>query len=222
MFCKRLMGGCIVSTEKDMKKADISDLELEGQSKALKEAMSFTIGKGLPLPKNWSGEDLSKLEFPNDLSKLSIDQLGELMGIWSSVMAYVQYEVARTDITKTALGNRYEFERKKLYLKLLKEDMTEEQRKAEVLVRAVKLQEEFEIAKAKYTMMRALLSAYSKYFQALSRELSRRGIVDPTENEPTFRQEKAKTRKSIMASMKEEDHLEGGVDDEFDFEEDGE
>ena len=83
--------------------------------------MSFVVGKRLPLPKNWSGGELDKLEFPNDLSRLTNAQLGELMGVWSSVMAYCQYETARTDIDKTAKGNRYEFEKKKMYLRLVAE-----------------------------------------------------------------------------------------------------
>ena len=103
-----------------MSKDDKKD-EFVEESHALKESMSFVIGKKLPLPKNWSGGDLESLEFPNDLSKLSISNLGELLGVWSSVMAYAQYEVARTDIDRTARWNRYEFERKKAYLRVASE-----------------------------------------------------------------------------------------------------
>jgi len=150
---------------------------VQEDTRALKEAMSFVIGKKMPLPKNWTGEELEKLEFPDDLSMLSTDELGKLMGIWSTVMAYAQYEVARTDIDKTARWNRYEFERKKEYLYLLElGGMTEEQRKAEVYVNTAQLRADYEVAKAKYVLMNALLGAYSKYYQALSRELSRRGL----------------------------------------------
>ena len=108
----------------------------EEETHALKEAMSFVVGKMLPIPKNWSGAETQDLEFPNDLSLLTIDQLGELMGVWSMVMAYAQYETARTDIDKTARWNRYEFSRKKMYLQLIDEGgMNEEQRKSEVYVR---------------------------------------------------------------------------------------
>jgi hypothetical protein len=157
---------------------DVKDTAVqEEETRALREAMSFVVGKRLPLPKNWSGDELDKLEFPNDLSRLTNAQLGELMGIWSSVMAYCQYETARTDIDKTAKGNRYEFEKKKMYLRLVAEGgMAEEQRKAEVYVGVAQLRADFEIAKAKYVMTTALLGVYSKYYQALSRELSRRGL----------------------------------------------
>ncbi len=157
---------------------------VQEDTRALKEAMSFVIGKKMPLPKNWTGEELEKLEFPDDLSMLSTDELGKLMGIWSTVMAYAQYEVARTDIDKTARWNRYEFERKKEYLYLLElGGMTEEQRKAEVYVNTAQLRADYEVAKAKYVLMNALLGAYSKYYQALSRELSRRGL-DGVERRP--------------------------------------
>lgn len=164
---------------KDKKKDAVQE-----DTRALKEAMSFVIGKKMPLPKNWTGGELEKLEFPNDLSMLSTDELGELLGVWSTVMAYAQYEVARTDIDKTARWNRYEFERKKEYLYLVElGNMTEEQRKAEVYVKTAQLRADYEVAKAKYVLMNALLGVYSKYYQALSRELSRRGL-DGVERRP--------------------------------------
>jgi len=164
---------------KDEKKDAVQE-----DTRALKEAMSFVIGKRLPLPKNWTGGELEKLEFPNDLSMLSIDELGKLMGIWSTVMAYAQYEVARLDIDKTARWNRYEFARKKEYLYLVElGGMTEEQRKAEVYVNTAQLRADYEVAKAKYVLTNALLGVYSKYYQALSRELSRRGL-DGVERAP--------------------------------------
>lgn len=160
------------------------------ESRALQESMSFVIGKKLPIPKNWSGEDgLEQLEFPNDLSNLSIEELGELMGIWTAVMAYAQYEVARTDIEKTAKWNRYEFERKQIYLELVDDTtMNEEQRKSKAYTVTAQLRSDFEVAKAKYVLVNALMGAYSKYYQALSRELSRRGL-DGVERAPREQEE---------------------------------
>ena len=169
---------------------DEKNIPLEEDTRALKEAMSFVVGKQLPIPKNWSGEDFEKLEFPNDLSKLTTDQLGEMMGVWSTVMAYAQYETARMDIEKTAYGNRYEFEKKKLYLLSIAEgNMPEEQRKAEIYVKTAKLRSDFEVVKAKYVMVNAMLNAYSIYYQALSRELARRGIAGaerPPKEDPEY------------------------------------
>jgi hypothetical protein len=196
----------------------------EEETRALREAMSFVVGKKLPIPKNWVAEELDKLEFPNDLSRLTTAQLGELMGIWSSVMAYCQYEVARTDIERTAKWNKYEFEKKKMYLRLLDEGgMTEEQRKAEIYVAVAQLRADFEVAKAKYVMTNALLSAYSKYYQALSRELSRRGL-DGSETPPAeqdddaydIEEEKMRSKARLTKEWLDDDEIEDMKGDEVD------
>lgn len=149
----------------------------EEESATLKDAMSFVVGRKFPLPKQWSGEDLDKLEFPSDLTRLTSSQLGELLGVWASVMAYAQYEAARTDIERTARWNRYDMERKTVYLQIVAEKgFTEEGRKAKVHVKTAVLLKKYEQAKAEYTLTNALLGVYSKYYQALSRELSRRGL----------------------------------------------
>lgn len=172
-----------------MAKEEKEQEELVEDSRALQESMSFVVGKQFPLPKNWQSEELEELEFPNDLSNLSIDELGQTLGIWSTVMAYAQYEVARTDIDKTAKWNRYDFERKATYLRLVElGGMNEEQRKSEVYLQTAQLRSDFEVAKAKYVMMDALQGVYSKYYQALSRELSRRGI-DGVETAPRRQRE---------------------------------
>lgn len=61
--------------------------------------------------------------------------------------------------------------------------MNEEQRKSEVYVNTAQLRADYEVAKAKYVLTNALLGVYSKYYQALSRELSRRGL-DGVERRP--------------------------------------
>lgn len=150
----------------------------EQESQILKDAMSFVIGKSMPLPKQWAGEDLDKLEFPNDLTVLTSEQLGEVLGVWTSVMGYAQFETARADIQRTARWNRLEIARKEKYLELtVAKEFTEEGKKAKVHVHTAKLLKDYEEAKAAYTLMNALLGVYSKYYQALSRELSRRGLV---------------------------------------------
>lgn len=181
---------------------DLAQVDVN-ESKALKESMSFVVGKGLPIPKNWSG-DLEKLTFPDDMSKISMDQLGEALSAWSSVMAYVQFEVARADIERTARQNRYNFESKKLLLSLYETKMSDEQRRARVHVETATLRKEYEIAKAKFVLMESLLSAYSQYYQALSRELSRRGIsgadtppVDSDNDAAGLKQAAAKSKQQL-------------------------
>jgi hypothetical protein len=154
--------------------------ETEPSSLTLKKGLSFISRKKFPMPKHWTAEELEDLDFPSDLTNLTFDQLGKQMGVWTSVIAYTQFQVAMADVEHTAKGNKLEYERKKLYLTLLQAGRgTETQRNAVLKTDAnlVKLQAEYEIARAKFVMLKALLDSYSKYYNAFSRELSRRGVV---------------------------------------------
>lgn len=154
------------------------------QSMALTGAEKHVAKHKLPKPRHWTGDELDALEFPRDLSAVDGYTLGELLGTWTSVMAYVQYEVAKADVERTAHWNRYEFARKKRYLELVEHGgYTEEGRKAQSFVDTAELRSAYEQVKAKHTLLDALLGSYTKYYQALSRELSRRGL-DGAEKPP--------------------------------------
>ena len=154
--------------------------ETEPSSNTLKKATAFVNRKEFPMPKHWSADELSKLDFPSDLTLLTMAQLGEQMGLWTSVIAYTQYQVAMADVENTAKYNKLEFERRKLYITLVDSKKgTEEQRKSVLKTdkNIVKLQADSEVARAKFILLKALLDSYSKYFNAFSRELSRRGVI---------------------------------------------
>ena len=154
--------------------------ETEPSSNTLKKATAFVARKEFPMPKHWSADDLNKLDFPSDLTLLTMAQLGEQMGLWTSVIAYTQYQVAMADVENTAKYNKLEFERRKLYITLIDSKRgTEEQRKSILKTDKdiVKLQANSEVARAKFILLKALLDSYSKYFNAFSRELSRRGVI---------------------------------------------
>ena len=154
--------------------------QIEPSSSTLKKAKFFVGSKEFPVPKHWTAEELEQLDFPSDLTLLSLDQLGEQMGLWTSVIAYTQYQVAMADVESTAKINKYEYEKAKLYLQLVDTGKgTEAQRQAHLKANSDlgKLHADSELAKAKYTLLKALLSAYSKYYGAFSRELSRRGVI---------------------------------------------
>jgi hypothetical protein len=162
-----------------MKEEQVFD-ETEPSSATLKKSLLFVERKSFPMPKHWTPGELDQLEFPNDLTMLSSTELGNQMGIWTSVIAYTQFQVAMADVENTAKYNKLEYERRKLYLSLV--DLkrgTEEQRKSILKTDGsiVKLQADSEVARAKYVLLKALLDSYSKYFNAFSRELSRRGVV---------------------------------------------
>lgn len=207
--------------EANAKNKALSDLELLESSQALKQSMSFVIGKGLPLPTSWSSEELDKLVFPSDITMLASDKLGELMGLWTTVMSYVEFEVAKADIERTGKENKYEFERRKKYIEYCTSEegkaMSEEFKKSCLLVDddLKELQIKAEHAKAKYLLIRALLKGYAKYFTALSRELSRREVSAEGRAEPDVRVDKARAR-SVFKMM--QDETDGSMADEMDDE----
>lgn len=169
-----------MATDVDKYKQDKVLDEIEPSSTTLKKANFFVDSKEFPKPKHWTAEELNKLDFPSDLTLLNIDQLGEQMGLWTSVIAYTQYQVAMADVESTAKINKFEYEKAKLYLQLVDTGKgTEAQKQAHLKSNPElsKLHADSELAKAKYTLLKALLSAYSKYYGAFSRELSRRGVI---------------------------------------------
>jgi hypothetical protein len=154
--------------------------ETEPSSVTLKKALSFVERKKFPMPKHWTPEELDQLDFPSDLTLLNMAELGRQMGLWTSVIAYTQYQVAMADVENTAKYNKLEYERRKLYLSMADVRRgTEEQRKSVLKTdpNIVKLQADSEIARAKFILLKALLDSYSKYYNAFSRELSRRGVI---------------------------------------------
>lgn len=179
----------------------------EEESKSLKEATRFVVERSLPLPKHWRAEQLEELEFPDDLTLLSMNQLGYLMGVWTSVIAYTQVEVAKADIEQSARWNKYEFEKKKMYL-VLQEDrsLNEEKRKAMLIAdkEMVGFQVRYEYARARFTLLKAMLSAYQKYYTVLSRELYRRGLGEGLPRDGDEPEVELERPKSLYAAWRKE------------------
>lgn len=205
-------------SKQDVSKKDvsISDLEMEEQSASFKKSMSFVVNRVLPIPKQWSAEELEKAEFPKDMTALSLDELGRLMSVWTSIIAYTQFEVAKADVEYSALSRQLEYNRKLLYLELSgKEGYTEEMKRAEMVVNDVvaRISVQTEYARARLTLLKALLSSYGKYYAALSRELSRREVVEPTQ---IGREDKAKRIKHSQGGTSLSHDLEAlfGIDED--------
>lgn len=205
-------------SKQDVSKKDvsISDLEMEEQSASFKKAMSFVVNRVLPVPKQWSAEELEKAEFPEDMTALSLDELGRLMSVWTSIIAYTQFEVAKADVEYSALSRQLEYNRRLLYLELSgKEGYTEEMKRAEMVVNDVvaRISVQTEYARARLTLLKALLSSYGKYYTALSRELSRREVVEPTQ---IGREDKAKQIKHSQGGTSLSHDLEAlfGIDED--------
>lgn len=168
-----------MGTDLDKVREEGFDID-EEISQTLKRASAFVAKKEFPRPKHWSAEELDQLEYPSDLTQLSFDELGRQMGLWTSVIAYTQYQTAMAEVEHTAKFNKLEYEKKKMELELLEgEKRSDSERQAIIKTdNGIKrLQADFETAKARYALLKALLSSYSKYYTSFSRELSRREVA---------------------------------------------
>lgn len=177
--------------EEERIQARLNELLEPESSQSLKRAMSFVVEKSLPIPKHWGPEKLEELEFPSDLTNLTMAQLGKLMGHWTEVIAYINFEVAKADIEQSAAKNQLDFQRKKYYLELgadPEKSYTEKEKEARIVAdeEMARLLLRFEYAKARFTLLRALAGSYQKYYTALSRELSRRGVAGPEPSDDDY------------------------------------
>lgn len=189
----------------------LAEIERSDASEALKKSMSFVVKRSLPVPKYISPERLEELEFPEDLTALTLSQLGQVMTTWTAVLSYMQFEVAKADIEQTARKNQMDFEKRKYYVELLgNKDLNEEGRKAMLVAdeEMAKLQVRFEYARARFTLLKALMGSYQKYYTALSRELSRRNVGEPYPEQPEDDVE-IRTTPSLFKTMSEEEDNDG-------------
>lgn len=157
----------------------------DGDSFTLKTAKEWVKNKKVPVP-YISPEDMEKIEFPKELDKLSNEQLTQAMRDWTQLMVYTNYLVAQQDIEKTAKQNRYNYLKAKHWAILREKGKSEEDTRKEVerITEVANAKKAADIATAKYKLMDALLWGYTKNYQMLSRELTKRGIIQPSELKP--------------------------------------
>jgi hypothetical protein len=122
--------------------------------------------------------------YPADVSNLSSQELGRLLGEYAAVLAYLEYEAARWETERTSRKAALEYERAKAYLRhraagKTVEDAKQMLRADDALAQATL---EYEAAAGTARLVGALLSGTARQYAGLSRELSRRGLVDPTQS----------------------------------------
>lgn len=154
----------------------------DGDSFSLKTASMYVKKKRLPVP-YISPEDLEDIQFPNDLSRLTNEQLTQAMSDWTQLMSYTHYSVAQADVEKTAKSSAYNFLKSKQWAILRSEGKSEEDTRkgVERVTIVAEAKKAFEVAQAKFKLMESLLWGYTKNYQMLSRELTKRGIINPAE-----------------------------------------
>lgn len=158
----------------------------DGDSFSLKTAKLYVKKKQLPVP-YMSPEELEDLEFPSDMTILNNEQLTQAMSDWTKLMSYTNYTVAQTDVEKTAKKSNYEFLKSKHWAIMRGDGKSEEDTRKGVdkIVNVAEAKKEFEVAVAKHKLLDSLLWGYTKSYQMLSRELTKRGIINIAEGKDT-------------------------------------
>jgi len=154
-------------------------LSAEANTQALKESLSFVAGKKFPLPFLEVGETMKEVEFPKDIAGYPDAELINLMGTYTQIINYVSFECSKLSVEKTAKQNKYGW--KKACKHQLVRNATPKPSIDDVKMQLdsdnelAGMKRDFEFSQAKYTLTEGLLQSYSRYYQVLSRELSRRG-----------------------------------------------
>jgi len=142
----------------------MSDWDREFTSNTYKQAAEYVKNHEIPVPEEPKG--LKKLKLPSDVTKLTSEQLGKLMGEFAAVLSYIEFEVAKVNVERAARENRYKslLKRQKLGGDKAPTDIEIEQ----AFMEAEKI-------KALYVLLDGIRGAHRTAYQALSRELTRRG-----------------------------------------------
>lgn len=153
-----------------------------GDSFALETARSFIKKKKIPVP-YMSPEKVEDIEFPEKTSILTDDQLTQAMSDWTKLMSYTNYLVSEADIEKTAKTNQFNYTKSRNWENLRKSGKSEEDTRkgVEKVPEVAHAKKMAEVASAKYKLLDSLLWGYTKNYNMLSRELTKRGIINPAD-----------------------------------------
>lgn len=145
-----------------------------------KEVLERIKRAGLPIPQKPTEPEVMSEEWDRmnqqhgGLSSIPFHELGNFLGKWEALAAYARYVEAVADLERTALKERKDHVKSRLYV--LSEG-TREIRYA--LCQSdplyVDLQHRYEFADATFTVARSLREGYEGKVSAISREITRRG-----------------------------------------------
>lgn len=144
-------------------------------SKLVQDVVDKVGAFGLPYPTR----PHEMPDMPDDLSNVTGEQLGSLMGRFAALIAYAQVKVAEADTLKASRKAKYEIVKAKTYLVYRGDErMTEKQREhsLETHTEVAAAKRDMVEAEQVYELTKALLSGYTQQYGALSRELTRRGV----------------------------------------------
>lgn len=142
------------------------------------EAKDIVKGFSLPFKPKSYGDNY---DFPEDVTRLTTDQIGNWMSRLASYRGYVLSLFARREVGRSMLDRRYKLmlaeETRKVDARTVKEATNEA-----MLVSEVKeLGDQLEKAERNSIFYKALADVYTGQIECLSRELSRRSMLKERE-----------------------------------------
>lgn len=148
---------------------------VENESKMVAKVLESVRESKLPEPGH-PGTDIS---MPPDITRLNGAELSELMARYAALVSYAGWQLAQVEILYLARSSEYKIKRAQGYIVYRQnKEMTEREREYSLDHQSdlVKLSHAVTEVEQHVTLLKALMSGYQQCYQALSRELTRRGI----------------------------------------------
>lgn len=145
------------------------------ESKSLRAALARV--EMLELPKPGPPVRENPPDWPMSLADLTGEELSEHMTYWAAQIAYCQFELARSDVERTAFEEQRSLAYTQAYLRGQNDKVTDRRENAHADKDVVEARQRFAIHDATFRMLQALLKGFEAKYAACSRELTRRGVA---------------------------------------------
>lgn len=145
---------------------------------------------GLITPLNWNVEKYEEInsahQFPEDLTILSIRELGQQHSFWVGQLGRALFDLSKAEGDLLLAERAYEQYYSMAFLKTETVDENGKKKLAGAIESEAILQKDVQkwanrkmVSQATFTMMKNLVKTYERYADALSREMTRRDMEKP-------------------------------------------
>ena len=165
----------------------MSDDILEYSSNSLEKAEKAVKKLGLPIPEKPEGVEV---KWPNNAADLSLEELAEHMAWWKGWAAHCSWHLGRAEVNREAFEAEYEVEYQSRIFKSTGDydKVTELKASVKQTPDMIRKKQRIIETNAVVKLLRVLYQGYDDKYAVISRELSRRGIVEgPTREVKSYR-----------------------------------
>lgn len=130
-------------------------------------------GLGLTPPRTPSSM-MKNADFPEDLTALDSDELGEQMSIWRGLLNFANYQMTLVGIDVDHIQSQIDDKVQTRIATMRAETVTDKKARANSDPGLKDLKSQLEHGKAAYNLLNSFCEMYSGNYAAISREISRR------------------------------------------------